>query len=505
MASYILYVESVAYPLPFPTEKIPFHVVMHQFRRRFLLNSPKFTDLLILTIAFGVATLIVQQSGSISLQDFLAMRIKVVNLFLFFGLLLCWHSLFASLGLYHSMRLSSKRTELLEVLKATTLGTVMIFIVAATFNMVMITPLFLAVFWVLTTILTALSRLVLRIFLGRLENNDKNLRNIVVVGSNDRAVTFAETILAKPELGYNLSCFVDTYWAGPSSCSLRDTYPLIPPERLDEYLRNNVVDEVMICLPVTEYVRQYSQIIDTCTEQGIIVRVLADYFFSQLAHARVESFEGRSILTIYTGVLDGPALVFKRCIDIGVSSALLLLLLPLFAAVALLIKCSSPGPIFFVQERLGLNKRIFRLYKFRTMVQDAEKLQKELEPLNEAQGPVFKIRNDPRITREGRFLRTTSIDELPQLLNVLKGDMSLVGPRPLPVRDYKGFDQSWFNRRFSVRPGMTCLWQIDGRNDIPFEKWIRLDLQYIDNWSLLLDFRILLRTIPAVLAGRGAA
>ncbi len=478
---------------------------MDQFSRHALLHSLKLADILILTLAFGAATLTVQQSGSISLQDFLAMRIKVMNLLLFFGLVVGWHSLFVSLDLYHSMRLSSKRAELMEVFKATTLGTVMIFIAGAIFNMVMITPLFLAVFWIVTSCLMVLSRIALRLFLGRIRSNGKNRRHIVVVGTNDRAITFADIILSKPELGYSLSGFVDSYWAGQPACSLRDDYPLIHPDHLGEFLHDNVVDEVMLCLPVTEYVRHATRIIDTCTEQGIIVRVLADYFFSQLAHARVESFEGRSILTIYTGAMGGPPLFFKRCIDIGLSGILLVMLLPLFAGVALLIKCNSTGPVFFVQERLGLNKRKFRLYKFRTMVQNAEKLQRELEPLNEARGPVFKIKNDPRVTREGRFLRKTSIDELPQLVNVLKGDMSLVGPRPLPVRDYQGFDQSWFNRRFSVRPGMTCLWQIDGRNDIPFEKWIRLDLQYIDNWSLLLDFRILLRTIPAVLAGRGAS
>jgi len=191
--------------------------------------------------------------------------------------------------------------------------------------------------------------------------------------------------------------------------------------------------------------------------------------------------------------------------DVVVSLALLVLLLPVFLIVPILIRLDSPGPAFFVQQRLGLNKRRFSLYKFRTMVRDAEKLQQELEELNEADGPVFKIRNDPRITRIGRFLRTTSIDELPQLFNVLKGDMSLVGPRPLPVRDYEGFDRHWFNRRFSVRPGITCTWQVDGRSDLPFDKWIKLDLQYIDNWSLPLDLRILLKTVPAVLRGRGAA
>jgi lipopolysaccharide/colanic/teichoic acid biosynthesis glycosyltransferase len=176
-----------------------------------------------------------------------------------------------------------------------------------------------------------------------------------------------------------------------------------------------------------------------------------------------------------------------------------------FVIVALLIKLTSAGPVFFQQERIGLNKRKFLIYKFRTMVPNAEKMLKELEILNEVSGPVFKIKNDPRMTPIGRILRRTSIDELPQLFNVLKGDMSLVGPRPLPVRDYEGFNEDWQRRRFSIRPGITCLWQVNGRNSISFEKWMRLDLQYMDEWSLWLDVKILARTVPAVLKGSGAA
>jgi lipopolysaccharide/colanic/teichoic acid biosynthesis glycosyltransferase len=172
------------------------------------------------------------------------------------------------------------------------------------------------------------------------------------------------------------------------------------------------------------------------------------------------------------------------------------------AAVA--IKLSSPGPVFFAQERYGLDRRRFRMFKLRTMVEDAEVLQATYESMNELAGPVFKIRRDPRITRVGRFLRTTSIDELPQLWNVLKGDMSLVGPRPFAVRDVRLIQNSRHLRRFSVKPGITCIWQISGRNATDFETWIRQDLDYIDNWSIHLDFFILFATVPAVLQRRGA-
>jgi len=171
----------------------------------------------------------------------------------------------------------------------------------------------------------------------------------------------------------------------------------------------------------------------------------------------------------------------------------------------LLIKLSSDGSIFFSQERVGLNKRRFAIFKFRTMVPNAEKMLAELEEHNEVSGPVFKIKKDPRITPIGRILRRTSVDELPQLFNVLEGDMSLVGPRPLPVRDYEGFNEDWQRRRFSVRPGITCLWQVSGRNAIPFEQWMKMDLQYMDEWSLWLDVKILAQTVSAVLKGSGAS
>jgi len=196
--------------------------------------------------------------------------------------------------------------------------------------------------------------------------------------------------------------------------------------------------------------------------------------------------------------------VLKTVFDRVGALILLTSLSPILLLTALAIKLTSAGPVFFTQVRLGLNKRPFRVIKFRTMVMDAESRRTELEHLNEAAGPVFKIALDPRVTPVGRILRKLSVDELPQLINVLKGDMSLVGPRPLPVCDYEGFDQNWHLRRFSVRPGISCLWQIGGRSNIQFDRWMELDMQYIDQWSLWLDLKILLKTIPAVLKGQGA-
>jgi exopolysaccharide biosynthesis polyprenyl glycosylphosphotransferase len=206
-----------------------------------------------------------------------------------------------------------------------------------------------------------------------------------------------------------------------------------------------------------------------------------------------------------TSLFEGWSMVFKRLLDVVASRTLFILFAPIFLSVAVLVKFHSSGPVFFVQERVGINKRRFRMYKFRTMVANAAREQLNLERLNEADGPVFKIKNDPRITCLGKFLRKTSIDELPQFLNVLKGDMSLVGPRPLPIRDYLGFDQDWIRRRFSVRPGITCLWQVNGRSSVSFKEWMELDLHYIDHWSFWMDVKLLAKTNPAVLKGAGAA
>ena len=174
------------------------------------------------------------------------------------------------------------------------------------------------------------------------------------------------------------------------------------------------------------------------------------------------------------------------------------------AAIAIAIKLDSPGPVFFVQQRVGLNKRRFPMFKFRTMFMGSDRRLKEFEHLNEAAGPIFKIANDPRITGVGKFLRRTSLDELPQLFNVIRGEMSLVGPRPMSIRDVDLFDKGIQRKRFSVKPGITCLWQVSGRSLLPFSKWLELDLYYITHWSLGLDFKILLKTIPAVVRGTGA-
>lgn len=332
---------------------------------------------------------------------------------------------------------------------------------------------------------------------GKIKN-----KNLVIVGTGKRAFKHAENILIKPELGYILAGFVDTQWHFDKPDSI---IPGIVSDfdSFSKYLRNNIVDEVLIALPIKSYYERVSNLIAACEEQGIIVRMCTDFFDTKIA-SQINRIGKNQILSIYTNSMFKKRYFIKEIFDIICGAVLLVMLSPVFILVALTIKIFSKGPVFFVQERLGINKRLFKLYKFRTMVPDAEAKIGGLEYLNEMQGAAFKIKNDPRITAIGNFLRKTSIDELPQLLNVIKGDISLVGPRPLPNRDYNGFKKDWQCRRFSVKPGITCTWQISGRNNITFDKWMEMDLEYIDKWNLLMDFKILLKTIPVALMGKGA-
>ena len=275
-------------------------------------------------------------------------------------------------------------------------------------------------------------------------------------------------------------------------------------ERLVELMHQHSPNGVLLAAQHTMF-GQIEQAIAVCEREGVEVWLLADFFKTQISKTSVGLFLGRPVL-LYRSV---PASVWplfvKQAMDSLGAMVLLLVLSPLMLAVALGIRLTSRGPVLFRQQRSGLNGRPFTMLKFRSMVTDAEQLRHELEALNEMSGPVFKVTDDPRITAFGRFLRKYSLDELPQLWNVLAGDMSLVGPRPLPVTEVQRFDDPAHRRRLSVKPGLTCLWQISGRSHVTdFQEWVKLDLQYIDNWSLWLDLSILLRTLPVVISGSGA-
>ena len=478
---------------------------MPSSHRRILLTTFKLLDLLAMAISFAIATIAAHhQLRTVSFQEFLAMRITVQNFTLFLGLFLVWYFIFVFSGLYRSTRLTSRRRKFIDVIKATFSGTLALIAFAVLFRIQMITPFFLAVFLTVCSAIIILRQVILGYVLELMSIHGRNLRHMLIVGTNSQAVQFAQKIEKNKELGYRLIGFADDKWKGIGEFQTTG-YPLVADlDNLAEFLSHNVVDDVVICLPMKPYSGQSSKIVSICQEQGIIVRYHLDVFIPELKLSKREKFDNETLITLYSGTMNGLPFMIKRVLDIAISLILIIILSLPFFIIALLIKLTSSGPVFFIQERIGLNKRKFRLYKFRTMVEDAEQKLYEIEHRNEVSGPVFKIKDDPRITRVGKFLRKTSIDELPQLFNVLKGDMSLVGPRPLPVRDYNGFDQDWHRRRLSVRPGITCLWQINGRSSVPFEKWMELDMKYIDHWSLQLDFKILAKTIPAVVNGSGA-
>jgi exopolysaccharide biosynthesis polyprenyl glycosylphosphotransferase len=246
-------------------------------------------------------------------------------------------------------------------------------------------------------------------------------------------------------------------------------------------------------------------VLSACEREGVTVLVRPGFFARTPFGMSIDWFAGEPVIYYRAQAAPPSHLVIKQMFDYVAAAVLLVLCSPLLFVLMLAIKFTSPGPIFFRQRRAGLNGRAFQLVKFRSMAVGAEKLQSELATRNEMTGPVFKVKNDPRVTPMGRFLRRHSLDELPQLWNVLRGEMSLVGPRPLPVSEVKNFSDDAHRRRLSVRPGLTCLWQIRGRSDISdFEEWVRLDLAYIDQWSLWLDAKILMATLPVVVFGKGA-
>ncbi len=325
---------------------------------------------------------------------------------------------------------------------------------------------------------------------------------VVIVGSGRRARMLADQLRLVSEWGVEIVGFLDP--TGESAGRRKTDRILGHVNDIGDVLRDNVVEDIIVAVP-RSMLGDVQRIIDACQEEGVRLRFMADIYDFSAARIRLSQVSGIPLLSFEPVARGEGALLAKRVFDLVVTLVAMPMLLPLLALVAIAIRLDSKGPAFFTQERIGLHKRSFRMYKFRSMVVDAEERMAEVEHLNEADGPNFKIENDPRITRLGRFIRKTSIDELPQLLNVVKGDMSLVGPRPMSVRDVNHFDRGVQRKRFSVRPGITCLWQISGRSDLSFDEWLELDLEYINGWSFWLDIKILFSTIPKVLKGSGAA
>lgn len=434
------------------------------------------------------------------IDGFLSYRISLKNVLLLGLFASIWRLLFRVSGLYDRWKTQRVSTEATRLIGACSLGTAF----ALPFPLTSASGAFqfhhLLYFWLAASATSLLVRLLHRA-LFRPRAGDPR-RRVLIVGSGPRALKTYQALQAEQPATCEVVGFVDI----PNSCAAHDEIArrtLGSMDELEGILMQQVIDEVLITLPVKSRYHEIDQAIHVCERTGVRAKYSADIFESNIARPQYELAEGKAVVAMNVAP-DENLLLLKRTVDIVGGAAALILFSPVMLAAAAAVRMTSPGPVLYAQHRYGLNKRLFRMYKFRTMVSNAEELQDALEHLNEVEGPVFKIVDDPRITAIGKFLRTTSIDELPQLFNVLNGEMSLVGPRPLPLRDVRRFRRASDMRRFSVRPGITCLWQINGRNNVQFSDWMRLDLEYIDSWSLFLDLSILLRTIPAVLRGRGA-
>jgi exopolysaccharide biosynthesis polyprenyl glycosylphosphotransferase len=324
---------------------------------------------------------------------------------------------------------------------------------------------------------------------------------VMVVGTGERAIRMAEALERSAAYGVRLRGFLSERPDSPGAISLGAQYPVHPVSELTAILRQQVVDEIIFAVGSESLVELEEEFL-LCDQEGVRTRVVVDFFPHVNSTVSLDRFGGTPLLTFSAAPDDEIRLLAKRLTDIAIAASGLLVLSPFMLLVAALIRITSPGPAIFRQVRCGLNGRRFVFYKFRSMCRDAEEMKASLEHLNTRE-TVFKIPHDPRLTPLGRYLRKFSVDEWPQLWNVLRGDMSLVGPRPAvpgEVDQYK----LWQRRRLRMRPGLTCLWAVSGRDKVDFETWMKLDMQYIDNWSLALDWKIILRTIPRVIVGHGA-
>jgi exopolysaccharide biosynthesis polyprenyl glycosylphosphotransferase len=480
--------------------------MMHEARRRLLLNCLYIADLAVMIVAFGLGLVVSGYSVDTgSLHGFLAVRVSLSNFLFAVGFAACWHVIFRATGLYRSRRIGLLSTEWWDITKSVSVATALLAGSATVFDFTAVNRQFLLTFFAVALIATLVMRTCLRSMLGEVRRKGRNLRNLVIIGCGPRGAKIGEEIRKRPDLGYLLLGYIDEISPPKNPLHGQPDSLLGQPREAREILSNLEVDEVVICLPIKSYYETISELIKTCADLGLLVRVPADFFESRLVHAYVDDLHDTPVLTLRTDAPRPLSIALKRAVDLVGATVALTVLSPVLLIIALAIKIDSRGPVLFVQERVGLRRRLFRMVKFRTMAVGADREQAELEDDNEVKGGAFKIKNDPRVTRVGRLLRKLSLDELPQFWNVLIGNMSLVGPRPLPMRDVTRFDSEWQKRRFSVKPGLTCLWQINGRHEIDFDHWMQMDLQYIDNWSLSLDFDILFKTLPAVLRGTGAS
>jgi exopolysaccharide biosynthesis polyprenyl glycosylphosphotransferase len=411
-----------------------------------------------------------------------------------------WAIVFYFAGLYGRRSSRTLHTEVSRLFRALVVCGLVLAVVLVAARVTFVSRPLLAIFLLFNAVFVVFGRGIVR----ALVLDSAVRRRVLVAGGLDEVRDAAASVEAHRDWGLELVGVVsDGTWDHESSAPYRylGDYQDIP--RLTN--GGHVIDEVLIAPSRRriEDLQTLEPVFFGLEEQGVSTRLVVNFLPRGLSELSVDEFGGRPLITFSTASHDELILFVRRCVDVMLAGVLLVILSPLLAAVALAVKLTSSGPVLFRQLRCGLHGRPFIFLKFRSMQVDAEDLKPQLAPFNEMDGPVFKMANDPRVTPIGRALRRTSLDELPQLWNILRGDMSFVGPRPAVLEEVRQYEP-WQRRRLSMKPGLTCLWQVSGRNELTFEEWMRLDLEYIDNWSLWLDVKIALKTIPAVLLGRGA-
>ena len=407
------------------------------------------------------------------------------------------------LGAYKQVELRRPREIATDIVKMAALGLLTLFSALFLLQGHFVSRSFLFLFAVLQFLFLGTSRWLLLIGGAWLRSRPEQRRHFIIVGSGNGAAEVATLLEAGERFGLSLLGFIHIGNEPPTSpAGLRRAYSVLPKEQLVKMLHNRIVDEVVFAVEKEELL-ELEPLMQQCEQEGVRIRIQLDFLPKGFSHIFVEHLAHVPLLTLASTPQNDFALLFKRTVDVILSILSLVVLSPLFLFLALLVKLTSKGPVLFRQIRCGLGGRQFVLLKFRSMVVDADELLADLSALNEAEAPLFKMRNDPRCTKLGRWMRMFSMDELPQLWNILRGDMSLVGPRPPLPQEVEQY-QPWQRRRLRMRPGLTCLWALEGRSQLRFERLTRLDLLYIDNWSVWLDLKILIKTIPTVLSGRGA-
>ncbi|MBL7183216.1 MAG: undecaprenyl-phosphate glucose phosphotransferase [Anaerolineae bacterium] len=474
---------------------------MFERYRRWVSLIMALTDVLLVNLAFAAAYWVrydLQWFRAVDPANYAPFRMYIPFALVLTALLMIAYKLG---GVYDQPRSASWLDEVYALFGGTTTGILIIMAITFWFRPLVYSRMMFI--WAGLTIVTllSLSRLIKRWVWESLMRQGLGVDRVLIVGAGEVGRRLMRNIVAQPELGYQVIGFVDDD-PDKNKKDIGRFKALGGIDNLPRVVQEEAIDEVIVTLPWMHH-RKILGIMRQCERERVRARIVPDLFQLALSRVDIEDLGGIPIIGVKEVSITGWNLAFKRASDIALSLAGLILLSPLLLLISVAIRLDSPGPILFKQDRVGKGRRRFVFYKFRSMRQGAEEERPQLAGRDEVVGPTFKIRHDPRCTRVGRFLRRTSLDELPQFYNVLRGEMSLVGPRPAIPSEVEQY-QEWHRRRLEISPGITGLWQVSGRSQLTFDEMCLLDIYYLENWSPLLDLKIALKTIPAVLAGRGA-